>query len=67
MLQCILDHPEAPVVYLASDLLGHEELYCSLAEYFKTKIFLDKQALPEYYADLMIVAPEMVTEDQEST
>jgi DNA cross-link repair 1A protein len=65
--QCIQDHPQAPIIYLAADMLGHEALLSDLAAYFRTKIYVDKCALPELYGDLLIVAPESVTTDPRSS
>ncbi|CAM6127989.1 unnamed protein product [Calypogeia fissa] len=65
--ECILDHPQAQTVYLASNMLGLEELWNDLAEYFNTKIYVDKQALPQYYADMKIVVPELMTDDPQAT
>ncbi|KAL3698166.1 hypothetical protein R1sor_012242 [Riccia sorocarpa] len=65
--QCILNHPKAPVVYLAIDMLGNEELLGDIARYFRSKIYIDRKLLPEYYADLKLLIPEVLTQDPDST
>ena len=67
MKQCIWNHPKAPIVYLACDLLGQELLLNELSCTFGVKIYVDKIALPDFYGSLNIVAPDLVTDDPTST
>lgn len=65
--QCIWNHPEAPLVYLACDLLGQETLLNSLCNCFGCKIYVDKHNLADFYGTLAVVAPNLITDDPQST
>lgn len=63
---CIWKHPDAPVVYLACDLLGQEDILIAVSKTFGSKIFVDKVANPEYFQSLMFIAPGILSEDPSS-
>lgn len=65
--RCIWNHPSEAKVYLACDMLGQETLLEAVAKDFCVKIFVDKDRLSNYYADLEMIAPEFLTTDKEST
>lgn len=48
-------------------MLGQETLLEAIAKDFCVKIFVDKDRLSNYYADLEVIAPEFLTTDKEST
>ncbi|MCO5597888.1 hypothetical protein L7F22_051973 [Adiantum nelumboides] len=65
--QCIWNHPDAPTIYLACDLLGQELLLRSLSCAFGLKIYLDKRTLADFYGSLCEVAPDLITDDPKAT
>lgn len=67
VIRCIWNHPKDAPVYLACDILGQESLLNAVVETFGMKIYVDKDKLPEYHADLSIVAPEVMASNKEST
>lgn len=48
-------------------MLGQEPLLEAIARDFDLKIFVDKDRVSKYYADLEVLAPNFVTTDREST
>ncbi|CAK9216845.1 unnamed protein product [Sphagnum troendelagicum] len=68
VIKCIWNHPDAPVVYLACDLLGQEDLLQEVSKSFQNaKIYADKSKLSEYITDLTIVDPDLLTDCQDLT
>jgi DNA cross-link repair 1A protein len=68
VIKCIWNHPDAPVVYLACDLLGQEDLLREISKCFQNaKIYADKSKLSEYITDLTIVDPDLLTDCQDLT
>ncbi|KAI5060551.1 hypothetical protein GOP47_0024971 [Adiantum capillus-veneris] len=65
--QCIWNHPSAPIVYLACDLLGQELLLRSLSCAFGFKIYVDKRTLADFYGSLGEVASDLITDDSKTT
>ncbi|KAL5752150.1 hypothetical protein ACOSQ2_022657 [Xanthoceras sorbifolium] len=63
VISCIWKHPDAPVVYLTCDILGQEEILANVSKTFGSKIFVDKATNPKCFQSLMLVAPEIVSED----
>ncbi|TXG60375.1 hypothetical protein EZV62_014948 [Acer yangbiense] len=63
VISCIWKNPGAPVVYLTCDLLGQEEILSNVSKTFGSKIFVDKATKPECFQSLMLIAPEIVSED----
>ena len=48
-------------------MLGQEALLEAVAKSFGVKIFVDKNELANYYGDLEVVAPDFLTDNNEST
>ncbi|KAH7415269.1 hypothetical protein KP509_14G035100 [Ceratopteris richardii] len=65
--QCIWNHPDAPIIYLACDLLGQELLLESLSNAFGLKIFVDKCSLKDFHGSLSETAPDLITDDPQAT
>lgn len=65
--KCIWNHPNEARVYFACNMLGQETLLEAIAKDFCVRIFIDKDRLSNYYADLEVIAPEFLTTDREST
>ncbi|XP_078434156.1 DNA repair metallo-beta-lactamase family protein [Wolffia australiana] len=66
VISCIWKHPNAPVIHLACDYLGHEEILIQLNRTFGAKIFVDKIKFPQCFMSLSLTAPEILTEDPSS-
>lgn len=66
VIKCIWKHPKAPVVYLACDLLGQEEILASVSRTFGSKIFVNKFNDLESYQALKVIYPEILSEDPSS-
>ncbi|GAB4847769.1 hypothetical protein Ancab_026832 [Ancistrocladus abbreviatus] len=60
---CIWRHPQAPVVYLTCDLLGQEEILVNVSRTFGSKIYVDKVKNRECHQVLMLLAPDILSED----
>jgi len=65
--KCIWNHSSEARVYLACNMLGQEILLETIARDFGVKIFVDKDQVSNYYADLEMIAPDFLTTDKEST
>lgn len=65
--RCIWNHSSEARVYLACDMLGQETLLEAVANSFGQKIFINKDGLSRYLADLEVVASDFWTSDSEST
>ncbi|XP_072964106.1 uncharacterized protein [Typha angustifolia] len=63
VISCIWKHPHAPVVYLACDLLGQEEILVQVSQTFGSKIFVDKTINSECFQALSHAAPEILSHD----
>uniref|UniRef100_A0A0E0CB50 DNA repair metallo-beta-lactamase domain-containing protein n=1 Tax=Oryza meridionalis TaxID=40149 RepID=A0A0E0CB50_9ORYZ len=63
VIACIWKHPHAPFVYLACDLLGHEEILIEVSRTFGSKIYVDKRRNSDCFRALSLIAPEIITED----
>lgn len=66
IINCIWNHPDAPVVYLACDMLGQEDILLEVSRTFGSKIYVDKATNLECFRSLMVIAPEVVSEDPSS-
>ncbi|KAF5480606.1 hypothetical protein F2P56_001342 [Juglans regia] len=66
VINCIWKHPDAPVVYLACDLLGQEEILADVSQTFGSKIYLDKANNPECFQNLTLTHPGIISEDPSS-
>ncbi|KAF2590683.1 hypothetical protein F2Q70_00041521 [Brassica cretica] len=66
IINCIWNHHDAPVVYLACDMLGQEEILLEVSRTFGSKIYVDKATNLECFRSLMVIAPEIVSEDPSS-
>ncbi|XP_057981111.1 uncharacterized protein LOC131166529 isoform X2 [Malania oleifera] len=63
VINCIWNHPNAPVVYLACDLLGQEEILLQVSQTFGSKIFVDKANSPDSFQSFMLTVPEILAHD----
>lgn len=66
VINCIWNHPDAPVVYLACDMLGQEDVLLEVSRTFGSKIYVDKATNLECFRSLMVIVPEIVSEDPSS-
>ena len=66
VINCIWKHPDAPVVYLTCDLLGHEEILANVSQTFGSKIYVDKASNPECFQALTLTFPNIISEDSSS-
>ncbi|KAF8114346.1 hypothetical protein N665_0039s0108 [Sinapis alba] len=66
IINCIWNHPDAPVIYLACDMLGQEDILLEVSRTFGSKIYVDKATNLECFRSLMVIAPEIVSEDPSS-
>ncbi|KAL5229833.1 hypothetical protein ABZP36_028609 [Zizania latifolia] len=66
VINCIWEHPNAPVVYLVSDMLGQEEILIEVSKVFGSKIYVDREKNSECYHTLSLVTPEILTDDASS-
>ncbi|XP_010270398.1 PREDICTED: protein artemis [Nelumbo nucifera] len=66
VINCIWKHPDAPVVYLACDLLGQEDILVEVSRTFGSKIYVNKVTSAEYFQALMLIAPNILCEDESS-
>ncbi|RLN23313.1 hypothetical protein C2845_PM07G30550 [Panicum miliaceum] len=64
VIACIWKHPHAPYVYLACDLLGHEDILVEVSRTFGLKIYVDQKL--DCYKALSLTAPEIITDDPSS-
>lgn len=63
VINCIWKHPNAPVVYLACDMLGQEEILVQVSRTFGSKIYVDKTSNSECFHALSLKAPDILSED----
>ncbi|CAH8390951.1 unnamed protein product [Eruca vesicaria subsp. sativa] len=66
VISCIWNHPDAPIVYLACDMLGQEDILLEVSRTFGSKIYIDKATNLECYRSLMVISPEIVSENPSS-
>uniref|UniRef100_A0ACD5VUN1 Uncharacterized protein n=1 Tax=Avena sativa TaxID=4498 RepID=A0ACD5VUN1_AVESA len=66
VIACIWKHPDAPFIYLACDLLGHEEILVEVSRTFGKKIYVDMRRNSDCYKALSLTAPEIITDDPSS-
>uniref|UniRef100_A0ACD6AI67 Uncharacterized protein n=1 Tax=Avena sativa TaxID=4498 RepID=A0ACD6AI67_AVESA len=66
VINCIWEHPNAPTVYLVSDMLGQEDILIEVSRVFGSKIYVDRDKNSYCYHNLSLVAPEILTEDPSS-
>lgn len=66
VINCIWQHPDAPVVYLSCDLLGQEQILADVSQAFGSKLYVDKATNPECFLALTLVVPEIITQDPSS-
>ncbi|OEL29903.1 hypothetical protein BAE44_0009078 [Dichanthelium oligosanthes] len=64
VIACIWNHPHAPFVYLACDLLGHEDILVEVSRTFGLKIYVDRKL--DCFKALSLTAPEIITDDPSS-
>ncbi|CAO1944199.1 unnamed protein product [Urochloa humidicola] len=64
VVACIWKHPHAPFVYLACDLLGHEDILVEVSRTFRSKIYVDRRL--DCFKALSLTAPEIITDDPSS-
>ncbi|KAF8642699.1 hypothetical protein HU200_067073 [Digitaria exilis] len=64
VMECIWKHPHAPFVYLACDLLGHEDILVEVSRTFGLKIYVDRKL--DCFKALSLTAPEIITDDPSS-
>ena len=63
VINCIWKHPDVPIVYLCSDMLGQEEILVNVSRTFGSKIFVDKASNPECFQSLTLLVPEILSQD----
>lgn len=63
VIACIWKHPDAPFVYLACDLLGHEEILVEVSRTFGSKIYVDMRRNSDCFKALSLTTPEIITDD----
>ncbi|XP_042517556.1 5' exonuclease Apollo [Macadamia integrifolia] len=66
VINCIWKHPNAPIVYLACDLLGQEEILVEVSRTFGSKIYVNKDTNAECLQALKLVAPDILSQDASS-
>jgi len=64
VISCIWKHPHAPFVFLACDLLGHEDILVEVSRTFGSKIYVDWRL--DCFKALSLTAPEIITDDSSS-
>ncbi|KAL5673175.1 hypothetical protein ACJX0J_017481, partial [Zea mays] len=64
VISCIWKHLHAPFVFLACDLLGHEDILVEVSRTFGTKIYVDRKL--DCFKALSLTAPEIITDDSSS-
>jgi DNA cross-link repair 1A protein len=64
VIACIWKHPLAPFVFLACDLLGHEDILIEVSRTFGSKIYVDRKL--DCFKALSLTAPEIITNDSSS-
>ncbi|CAN6458631.1 unnamed protein product [Victoria cruziana] len=63
VIKCIWEHPNAPVVYLACDLLGQEEILLHVSKTFDSKIYMNRSVNAEFYEALKTIVSDVITDD----
>ncbi|KAJ4953169.1 hypothetical protein NE237_030001 [Protea cynaroides] len=66
VINCIWKHPNAPIVYLACDLLGQEEILVEVSRTFGYKIYVNKDTNAECLQALKLIAPDILSQDVSS-
>ncbi|KAF9599659.1 hypothetical protein IFM89_001605 [Coptis chinensis] len=66
VINCIWEHPNAPVVYLTCNLLAQDKLLVEVSRTFGSKVYVDRINNAECFQALTITAPEVLTEDESS-
>ncbi|XP_058097353.1 uncharacterized protein LOC131242614 isoform X2 [Magnolia sinica] len=66
VINCIWKHPNAPVVYLACDLLGQEDILVEISRTFGSKIYVDETKNAECFHALTLTAPHILSPDASS-
>ncbi|KAJ4810813.1 DNA repair metallo-beta-lactamase family protein [Rhynchospora pubera] len=66
VINCIWKHPHAPFIYLACDLLGHEEILVEVSRTFGSQIFVDQAIYHDRFSTLSLIAPHVVSNDPSS-
>lgn len=66
VINCIWKNPNAPVVYLACDLLGQEEILVEVSKTFGSKIYVDKTNNSECFFAVSLTASEILSDDASS-
>ncbi|GJN16980.1 hypothetical protein PR202_gb04015 [Eleusine coracana subsp. coracana] len=64
VIACIWKHPHAPFVYLACDLLGHEDILIEVSRTFGSKIYVDWKL--DCFKAISLTAPEIISDDPSS-
>jgi len=63
VISCIRKHPNAPVVYLVCNMLGHEDVLIEVSRAFGSKIYVDRDSNSDCHHTLTHVAPEILAAD----
>ncbi|KAI4330121.1 hypothetical protein MLD38_028427 [Melastoma candidum] len=66
VINCIWNHPNAPVVYLTCDLLGQEDILAEISRTFGSKIYVDKAAHRQCHLALTLTFPDIISDDASS-
>ncbi|KAK8914175.1 hypothetical protein KSP39_PZI023623 [Platanthera zijinensis] len=66
VINCIWKHPNAPVVYLACDMLGQEDVLVQVSKAFGSKIYVNEVKNQECFNVLSLIAPEILSRDASS-
>ncbi|XP_043718790.1 5' exonuclease Apollo [Telopea speciosissima] len=66
VINCIWKHPNVPIVYLACDLLGQEEILVEVSRTFGSKIYVNKDTNAECLQALKLIAPDILSQDVSS-
>jgi DNA cross-link repair 1A protein len=56
-------HPHAPVVYLACDLLGQEDILIEISKEYKSKIYIDQVNESYCFHAISHIAPDIISND----
>lgn len=66
VISCIWKHPDAPIVYFSCGNLGREEILVEVSKTFGSLIFVDKTKYPDLLHTLLLVAPQILSDDASS-
>ncbi|XP_042464871.1 5' exonuclease Apollo-like [Zingiber officinale] len=66
VISCIWKHPNAPIVYFSCGNLGREEILVEVSKTFGSPIFVNKSKYPDLFQVLLLVAPQILSDDASS-